>query len=466
MKYDVIVLGAGSAGLNIAGFMNTLKLKVLLVEKHRVGGDCLNYGCVPSKSLLAIANIIASARKTEAFGPHMVGNVEMNRVARKIRERQEIIRVHENPEYFRQKGIDVEIGEPRFTSPKTIQVNDKEYRARHIVIATGSRPAIPPIPGIEKVDYLTNETVFSNKKLPPHLLVIGGGPIGVELAQAYRRLGSQVTLLEQASQILPREDTGISQILARALTNEGVNIRTGANIEGFLMANKVTVKDSSGNDELITFDRLLIAAGRKLNIEGLDLEKGNVQVSNNRIMVDQYQRTTNRRVFVCGDAAGSFMFTHWAEYQAAVAIKNMLSPFKKKIQRSRVAWVTYTDPEIATFGRQPHQMEAAGISFETVSVPLEDVDRAICEDIHDGLLKLYLSKGKIMGGTLAGKNAGEIAGEMIAFMTLKIPFSKMYERVYPYPTMARVQRKAVQQYLGRKLTPAATRILRILFKLF
>jgi pyruvate/2-oxoglutarate dehydrogenase complex dihydrolipoamide dehydrogenase (E3) component len=395
-----------------------------------------------------------------------VGNVEMDRVARKIKERQDVIRVHENPDYFREKGIDVEIGTPRFTGMGSIVINDKEYHARRIVIATGSRPAVPPIEGLDKVDYLTNETIFANKQLPGKLLVIGGGPIGIEMAQAYQRLGSQVSVVDMAQQVLPKEDKDIAEALAAVLKKEGMDIRTGVTVERFPDSRSVIIKDPEGQEESLSFDRVLVAAGRRLNIEDLDLEKAGIELKNNRLVVDEYMRTTNKKIFCCGDAAGGFQFTHWAEYQAAIVIKNMLSPFKKKANSSIVAWVTYTDPEVATFGLWPGELERKKIKFETISIPLKEVDRAICEGIKEGVLKLHIAKGKIRGGTLMAKNAGEIVGELISFMTLKIPFSRLYDRIYPYPTMARIHRKAVQESLGKKLTPGAVKTLRILFKTF
>jgi len=466
MKYDIIVIGAGSGGLNIASFMNTLKLKVLLVEKHLVGGDCLNYGCVPSKALISIANTVSRAREAEAYGIHTVGGVDMKKIAAAIRERQDMIRVHENPDFFREKGIHVEIGSPYFISEKAVAVNDISYTARRIVIATGSRPAVPLIEGLDTVDYLTNETVFTNKTLPDRLLVIGAGPIGIEMAQAYRRLGSKVTVLDIADRVLPKEDRDISGAVLAFLQKEGIDFRLGATPVRFLNKKSLLVRDPDKTEETLSFDRVLVAAGRKLNIDGLDLETAGIRVKNNKILLDKYLRTTNKRVYCCGDAAGDFLFTHWAEYQASVIIRNMIGPFKTSLNRGLAAWVTYTDPEVATFGLWCTAMEERGIKYRTVVVPLADVDRAVCEGLKDGLLKLHIAKGKIMGGTLIARNAGEIVGELIAFAALKIPFSRLYNRIYPYPTMSRINRKAVQQYLGQKLTPRNKGILKLLYKLF
>lgn len=470
MKYDIIVIGAGSGGLTIARFMNSLRLKVLVVEKHLVGGCSLNNGSVPGKSLISIAHTVHCARKAEAFGIHALSSVDMVKVAAKIRERQDVVRAHENPDYLRGKGIDVLIGTPYFISTKAIAVNDRSYTARRIVIATGSRPAVPPIEGIETVDYLTNETIFSNKVLPGKLLVIGAGPVGIEIAQAYSRLGSKVTVVDIEERILPKEDPDISEALLDILKKEGIEFRLGVKPVRFLNKKSLRIvsaaKGGDKREETLSFDRVLVAAGRKLNIDGLDLDTAGIVVKNNKIQLDKYLRTTNKRVYCCGDAAGDFQFTHWAEYQASVVIRNMINLFKKPVNRDLAAWVTYTDPEVATFGLWCAAMEVRGITYRTVTVPLEDVDRAVCEGIKEGLLKLYIAKGKIMGGTLIARNAGEIVGELIAFAALKIPFSRLNDRIYPYPTLSRINRKAVELYAGRNITGRSPRISKLLYKLF
>ncbi len=472
MKYDIIVIGAGSAGLNVASFMNTIGLKVLLVEKGLIGGDCLNYGCVPSKALISMAHTIRCAQLAGKFGIHPVGSLQMDKVADTIRQRQDFIRVHENAGYFRGRGIDVEIGSPEFTAKNTIKINDRECTARRIVIATGSRPALPPIEGLDRVDYLTNETIFANRQLPKKLLVIGGGPIGIEMAQAYQQLGSQVTVLVRGRQILPKEDTDIAGILLRVLQDEGMDIRLGFIPVRFPDPHTLVVQQYDkqqrrrfGEEIVIHFDRVLIATGRKLNVEGLNLKKAGVEVQDGKIRLDQTLRTSNKRIYCGGDVAGDYLFTHWAEYQAAVVINNMLSPFKKKVDRSRIAWVTYTDPEVASFGRQGRSLDQEGIKYKTVEIELKEVDRAICEGIEAGKLKLHLSKGKIIGGTMIARNAGELSGELISAMTLGIPFANLYNRIFPYPTMARINRRAVQKHLGQKLTPRNKTILNRLYKL-
>lgn len=472
MKYDIIVLGAGSAGLNVASFMNTLGLRVLLIEKGLIGGDCLNYGCVPSKALISIAHTIHCSRQSNKFGIHSLGALQMDKVADTIRQRQEKIRIHENEAYFRGRGIDVEIGSPEFISRDAVMINEKEFTARKIVIATGSRPSVPEIEGMDKVEYLTNETIFANRQLPARLLVIGGGPIGIELAQAYQRLGSQVTVLARGNQILPKEDADTAVILTKLLREEGLDIRLGFIPVRFTDPHHLTVQPYDkqtdrrlGEAITLTFDQVLIAAGRKLNTEGLNLEKAGVEASDGKIRVDETLRTTNKHIYCCGDITGDYLFTHWAEYQAAVAIRNMLSPFKRKVDRLRIAWVTYTDPEVASFGMQSRRLDQEGIKYKTVEIDLKDVDRAVCEGITAGKLKLHLSQGRIIGGVMIAKNAGELSSELISAMTLKLPFAKLYNRIFPYPTMARINRRAVQKHLGGKLTPGNIKILNRLFKL-
>jgi pyruvate/2-oxoglutarate dehydrogenase complex dihydrolipoamide dehydrogenase (E3) component len=470
MKYDIIVIGAGSGGLHIANFMSALRLKVLLVEKHLIGGDSLNYGSVPSKALISIAHTVDCARKAEAFGVHALSSVDMLKVAARIKERQDVVRIHENPDYLRNKGIDVLIGTPYFISAEAVAVNDRSYTARRIVIATGSRPAVPAIEGLETVDYLTSETIFNNKALPGKLLVIGAGPAGIEIAQAYRRLGSKVIVVDIEDRILPKEDPDISETLLTILQKEGIEFRLGMKPLRFLNKKSLRIVSSAKSgvkkEETLFFDRVLLAAGRKLNIDGLDLDTAGIVVKNNKILLDKFLRTTNKRVYCCGDAAGDFRFTHWAEYQASVVIRNMVCLFKKPVNRDLAAWVTYTDPEVATFGLWSAAMDVRGIKYQTVTVPLEDVDRAACEGIKEGLLKLFIARGKIMGGTLIARNAGEIVGELVAFAALKIPFVRLYDRVYPYPTLSRINQKAVRQFLGHKLYGHSARTLKLIYKLF
>tara|TARA_Y100000310_G_scaffold153594_1_gene152992 strand:- start:4984 stop:6396 length:1413 start_codon:yes stop_codon:yes gene_type:complete len=469
MKYDVIVIGSGSAGLNVAMFMNRIGLKVLMIEKGLVGGDCLNYGCVPSKSLISLSKIAHTVEKAKKMGFKVSGKTDLRVVARTIEHRQNIIRDHENPDYFRKLGIDVEIGSGVFVGKNSIRINGKVHSARKIALATGSRPFVPPIPGINRVKYLTNEKIFANKKLPKKFLVVGGGPIGIEIGQAYSRLGAKVTVVERGNQFLPKEEREIADELKKILVEEGIEFKMGCSPSRFEGTNTLVFrgwnreeKKEEGPEVKIKFDQLLIATGRRLNIEGLDLEKAGIRVEKGKLVLDKYLRTTNKQVYAIGDVAGDFMFTHWAEYQASVAIKNMLSPFKKSPDRKKVAWVTFTDPEVATFGVLEEDLKG---TYDIINYDVGEVDRAITEGDQKGLLKLYVQNGKIIRGTMIAKNAGEISGELIQAMTQGTPVEKLFNRIFPYPTMGRLTRKAVGKYLGRKLTSRASRLLRTLYKI-
>jgi len=437
-----------------------------MVEKHLVGGDCLNFGCVPSKSLISLAKISHYAKESKKLGLAVTGSIDMEKVAEYIKEKQEIIRAHENPEYFRKQGIDVELGAAKFNSKKSIEVNGKTFTARKIIIATGSRPIVPPIKGIEKVSYFTNESLFSNKILPKKFLVIGGGPIGIEMAQSYQRLGSQVTVLNRGDRILSKEEPEVSEIMEKVLTGEGIKFLQGYDPVRFEGSNILIVKkrDSDEPQKGIEFDAVLIATGRKLNIDGMNLEAAGIKKGERKIELNDYLVTSNPNVVVCGDAAGIFMFTHWAETEAGLIIKNMLSPIKKKINRKIITWVTYTDPEVASFGLPPQVSKETNYHIETFD--LAEVDRAIASGAKHGMIKLYIKDNKILSGTIVAPNAGEIAGELTLAMTLGIKVSKIFERVYPYPTMARINKRVIAKYLGRKLTNTNKKILKGLFKVF
>ncbi|MDP7324179.1 MAG: FAD-dependent oxidoreductase, partial [Candidatus Woesearchaeota archaeon] len=419
-----------------------------------------------------LAKEVHAAKNAEKLGVKLAGKVNLKVVADTIKKRQDVIREHESPEYFRKKGIAVEMGSPRFTGKNSIEVNGKEFSAKKIVIATGSRPFTPPIEGVDDVDYFTNETIFKNTDLPKNFLVVGGGPIGIEIAHAYTRLGAGVTVVERNTHVLPKEDQEMGHMVCEVLKQDGAKLMIGYNPVRFEGKNTLIVskfdpetRKNVGSEVKIQFDKVLIAIGRRLNIEGLALEKAGVKVEDKKIVVDKYLRTTNKRVFVCGDVAGDFMFTHWAEYQASIVINNMLNVFKKSTDRKRVAWVTYTDPELASFGMQESVLKEEGVKYRVIEQEIGDVDRAIAEGYTKGKLKLFISKGNIVGGTMLAKNAGELMGELVQAMTLKIPASKIFERIFPYPTMSRVNKKVIAKMLGEKLTTRAMGFLRLFFRL-
>lgn len=469
--YDIIVIGAGSGGLNIAVFMVKSGFKVLLIDKDEknIGGDCLNRGCVPSKSLIHTAREIATARDVEKYGVVGTGTVDLAAVMKDVHEKIEKIRTHENAEYFRNMGMEVVLGVATFVGKKEIKVGDKVYSGKKIVIATGSRPRRWEVEGAEKAHIVTNETVFDLTALPKQLLVIGVGPIGIELGQAFLMLGSSVTFIGNESKILPREKEEYTEVLYKKMlaqgaqfifNSESVRIDNGTTL---IIKNKNTQEESS-----VIFDTALVAIGRKLNIENLGLENAGIEVENGKIVVDQYLRTTNKNTFLCGDIAGGFQFTHGAELHAKVILNNFFNPLKKKLSYDTFSWVTYTTPELVTFGLSEDQLLKCGISFEKAITSFEDDDRAITSDTRNGKSEIYIDlKSKVvLGGTMVADNAGELCQELLLAMSSKLPIKHLFNKIYPYPTASRINKKLVSDYFKKGFTENKKNILRILFKVF
>ncbi|HLE24897.1 MAG TPA: NAD(P)/FAD-dependent oxidoreductase [Thermodesulfobacteriota bacterium] len=466
-KYDIIVIGAGSGGLNIAGFMNRAGFKVLLIDKsdRRIGGDCLNSGCVPSKALIHVARLLKNAKEASRFGLTVNGKTDIKKVLGYVKEKQEVIRVHENAEHFRKIGMDVALGEARLTGPDLVTVGNETYRGKKIILATGSRPRKLNVPGIGNVRYETNETIFDLEKLPEHLLVIGGGPIGIELGQAFRHLGSKVTVVEMDSKFLPKESPEIADVLHRRMVSEGVDFIFNATVKEFPSSNQAIIVNKDKKEIRLDFDTVLVSIGRDYNINGLSLEKAGIELENNgkKLKVDEYLRTTNKRVFVSGDVAGSYQFTHAAEVHAGVIINNFFSPFKKKLNNDHMAWVTYTSPEVATFGLNEEQLKQRGISYEKVVFDFEEDDRAIVDESHDGKLLLFIAKDKILGGSMVAENAGELSQELILANSSGLKLKHIFGKVYPYPTASRVNKRIISLYYANKLTPFAKRVLHLFY---
>jgi len=465
MEYDIICIGAGSGGLNIAGFMNTVGFKVLLVDKSdpHIGGDCLNWGCVPSKALIHISRMVYDAKEVSPFGLTVTGEIDLKKVMDYVRSKQDVIRAHENADYFRKKGMDVALGVAKFTGMNEIEVAGKKYTAKKIVLATGARPRIPPIPGIDKVNYQTNETIFNMEKLPQKFIVIGGGPIGIELGQVFNRLGSSVTVIDMVSKFLPKESEEIGAILHKQLVKEGMKFLFETKIKEFPSASSVIIEDKQGNTKTLEFDRVLISVGRQLNIDNLDIEKAGIEKEGYKLKVDEYLRTTNKNVLTCGDVAGSYQFTHAAELHAGLLINNFFKPVKKKLNNDFLSWVTYTYPEIATWGLNEQQLKDRNINYEKLSLGFSDDDRAIVDDFTSGKLIVYLSKNKIIGGSMVTPNAGELFQELSLAMSAKLDIKHLFYKVYPYPTAARNNKKIISKIFSRKLTPIAKKIMKFLY---
>lgn len=466
-KFDAIVIGAGAAGLNVAGILNTLDLDVLLVEKNEanIGGDCLNSGCVPSKALIHVAKEVHAARRSRKFGINVSGDADMSAVRGYIEERQEIIRAHENKEYLEDKGIQVLIGEARFISEDEIEVSGSRYSAKYFVIATGSKPRRLEVPGIENVEVHTNETIFSLEELPKRLLVIGGGPIGLEIGQAYQMLGSEVTILERGEHFLPKEDSRVADVLFEKMKEMGVGVRFETEVKSFKSSNKAVVTTGEGREEVLEFDAVLGAIGRVVSFEGLGLEKAGIKTADGKIVLDRGLRTTNKRVFVCGDAAGGYQFTHASEMHAGVIARNMISPFKSKFNTDDLAWVTYTSPEIATFGVGEKALKDRGLKYEVIEQSFEYDDRAIIDSYRYGKALLFVSpEGLILGGSIVSPNASDMAELLILAKEHRIKLGDILDSVFPYPIRARVMRDISIQSKTKTLNKFNKKILRALFR--
>ncbi|MGB3801546.1 MAG: FAD-dependent oxidoreductase [Lewinella sp.] len=473
--HDLIVIGAGSGGLGAAGFGGAIGLNVALIDKtrHDYGGECLNYGCVPSKALLHVAAQFAGAREATAFGLQIEGKADMKTVQQYIRERQDIIREHESPEYLIDTyGLDCIVGEAMLTGEKEVTVNGRKLTAPRIVLATGSNPRHLKVPGVEHVKQYDNESVFSElEELPDRLLIIGGGPNSCEMAQAFQRLGSQVVLLSRSERLLQHDPAPAAAILERKLRAEGVDIRFNTEVREFSDGHTAQLKHDDLPAGEVSFSHLIVAIGRSVRTQGLGLELAGVHVKGDRIITDDYYRTSNPAIFTVGDAYGREMFSHGAEKHNTDLWTNLLSPIDKKHKLDHFSWVTFTDPEIATFGLTPQQLEEAGTDYETVEQSFDHDDRAVAANYDDSLLILYLSKpafgsAKVLGGCMAAPAAGEMIQELHLLQQLDLDYGKLTNKIYAYPVGSRINQKpARDRAQNRLLSPLTKRVLQAAYRL-
>ena len=476
-KYDLIVIGAGSGGIGAAGIADRIGVNVLMITDtaFNTGGDCLNYGCVPSKALIHVSRLFHAGRQARRFGMEAEGKADFQKVLEYIHSKQDIIRARENPEHFRERGIDVVIGRASFTDRKTVEVNGKKYTADKIVLATGSRPRELDVPGQEKVAKIhTNETLFFDlKELPAKLLIAGGGPIACELGQAMSRLGSEVTIVNRGEQIMEKELADFQQIMHNLLTAEGIKIINNAEIKSFSAADTAVYQTKDGKTGKLTFDTVLAAIGRVVNTENMGLDKAGIEVKDGKIVTDDRYRSTNSRVFVVGDALGKEQFSHGAEMHNRDLIVNMLSPVPlRRHSTEHLSWVTYTDPEVATFGRSEAELREQGIDFTKIEQDFTEDDRAVTADYHTyGKLVLYLSKKtlfnrsvKILGGTMLAPHAGELIQELLTANIAGTDVNVLFNKVYPYPVATRINQKAITQFREGDLTEGLKRVLSWLYK--
>ena len=460
-RYHLVVIGAGTAGLVTAAGAAGLGAKVALIERELMGGDCLNVGCVPSKGVISAGRAAESVRRAGEFGVKVPDGVEVDFAA--AMERMRLLRAKISPadaaERFQSLGVDVFLGQGKFVSSDTVEVADKTLRFKKAVIATGARAAAPPITGLDSVEYLTNETVFSLTELPKRLGVIGAGPIGCELAQSFAQFGSEVFLVEATHGILPREDQEAAAIVKGGLIRSGVKLLCcGKELQLSPGENrKVRLRVEShetGYDEEV--DELLVAVGRAPNVEGLGLETVGVDFDpQSGVKVDDRSRTTNPRIFAAGDVCSNFKFTHAADFMARNVIRNALFLGRAKTSSLLIPWSTYTSPEIAHVGLTREQAEAQGIAVSTFTEEFADVDRAILEGDTEGLVKVHVKAGsdQIIGATIVARNAGDLISEITLAMQHNIGLGKIASVIHPYPTQAEAIRKLGDQYNRTRLTP-------------
>lgn len=455
---DLVIIGGGAGGLVIASVAAQLGLKVTLIEKAaKLGGDCLHYGCIPSKSLIHVARIASLMRRAHEFGlPVCEKDVDLGKVADYVQSVIERIQVHDDPERFRSYGCEVIFGAATFISSHKVQVNDEVVQGRRFVIATGSQPFIPPVEGLGETGYLTNEDLFSLRDLPRRLVVLGGGPVGLEMAQAFARLGSDVTVVERLPHLLPQEDPEIADLLKVQLESEGLVIHTSTTVERVSRTDHETTVGCSGGLTLVA-DALLVAVGRRPVVEGLGLEVAGVEHNAKGITVDRRQRTSQKHIYACGDVCGPYPLTHMAEYQAGIVIGNAIFRIPKKTDYRVVPWVTYTDPELARVGMTEQQARDKGIDPVVLRFPFRDIDRAITDSETSGLAKLVVHKGKILGASILGSHAGELIHEIALAMKTGAGIGDISATIHAYPTLAQIHRRTVNTWYGQKLFSPGTR---------
>ncbi len=467
---DVCIIGAGSGGLTMAAGASQMGARVVLIEKSAMGGDCLNTGCVPSKALLAAAEKAQSIREASAFGiTSTAPNVDMQKVHQHVHEVMAAIAPNDSQERFEALGVHVIRAAASFIDRRHVRAGDVRVKARYFVIATGSSPFVPPIPGLDRVNFLTNENLFDVQQHIEHLMVIGGGPIGMEMAQAMRRLGARVSVLE-AVRLLSKDDPECAAIVIERMRREGVDfIEGGRDLRLAPAADGGIDVHCRQQDEDVCLhgSHILIATGRRANVYGLNLEQAGVDYSERGILVDQRMRSSNRRIFAIGDVTGSWQFTHIAAYQAGIALRNILFGLPAKAHDHAVPWVSYTDPELAQVGMQAGQAEQQRIPHKILRWRWQENDRAQAERRTEGLVKVVVRpNGRILGATIVGMHAGELIQPWVLAIEQKLSIKHMAASIVPYPTLAEVNKRVAGSFYSDALfSPRMRRLVQWLLRL-
>lgn len=465
--YNLVVIGAGSAGLVSAYIASAVKANVALIEKHKMGGDCLNTGCVPSKALIAAAKVLATAKRADEFGlkPTQI-DYDFAQVMERVQSVIKTIEPHDSPERYEGLGVHCIQGHATIQSPYEVEVNGKVLTTRSIIIATGARPFVPKIPGLSQIPYYTSDTIWSIRELPKRLLVLGGGPIGCELAQSFQRFGSQVSIVEMSDRVLSREDSEVSEAVQAGLKKDGVDILCSHRALEFTQVGqqKVLVCESQGREVQVEFDLLLLALGRKPNIEGFGCEELGIEIdAKGRIASDGFMRTNVPNIFVCGDITGDYQFTHVAAHEAWYASVNALfGPFKTFAADYKVIpAVTFSDPEAARVGINETQAKQQGILYEVTHYGIDDLDRAIADGNAKGFVKVLTVPGKdtILGATIVGAHAGDLVIEFVTAMKHNLGLNKILSTIHAYPTMAEANKYVAGEWRRAHAPQSALRIL-------
>lgn len=464
-KYNLVVVGAGTAGLVSAAGAAGLGAKVALVERHLLGGDCLNVGCVPSKGILRSAKVVSEAVRAGELGIDVAGvRPDFAKVMERVRRLRAEISPNDSVARFTKLGVDVYLGQGKFVSPTELEVDGNRLSFSKAIVATGARAHVPSVPGLADARPLTNENVFNLTELPSRLAVLGGGPIGAELSQALACLGSAVTLIEKGKRILPREEEDAALIVQRSLEKSGVRIWTESSLERVVGSGqeKRLIINQRGKETELVVDAILIGAGRVPNVEGLGLEQAGVPYTREGVIVDDFLRTSNRRIFAAGDIASKYKFTHAADALARIAIRNALFLGRSRASELLVPWCTYTDPELAHVGLSPTEAEQAGRKIRTFEQRLEDLDRAILDSDTEGFIRIHTEakSDQIVGATIVARHAGDLIGEITLAMKAKVGLGKIASVIHPYPTQAEGIRRLGDAFNRTRLTPLVAKLFR------
>ncbi|MGA8754700.1 MAG: mercuric reductase, partial [Candidatus Deferrimicrobium sp.] len=466
-RYHLVVLGAGTAGLVTAAGAAGIGARVALVERHLLGGDCLNVGCVPSKCLIRSSRVVFDIKEADRYGvnaPEGYG-ADFPGVMERMRRLRAHISHHDSVRRFTSLGVDVFLGEARFAGPDAVEVGGKRLRFSKAVIATGARAAVPPVEGLHEAGFLTNESVFSLTGLPRRLLVFGAGPIGCEMAQSFRRFGSEVTIIERAPQFLTREDPDAAAIVSGAFLREGIDVRLNTEVKGIAVAGngkRVHLRRADGFEDVVFAEEILIGAGRVPNVDGLNLEGVGVAYDQRKgVEVDDFLQTANPRIYAAGDVCQAHKFTHTADAAARIVIQNALFRGRKRYSAFTIPWCTYTDPEIAHVGMYERDARERGIPLDTFVREMKEVDRAIVDGEEEGFVKVHVRKGtgKILGATIVARHAGEMINEISLAMVGGIGLGAIGGVIHSYPTQAEAIKQVADLYNRTRLTPFVRKVL-------